>query len=208
MNGIAQLVTTQAPPIQFFDRVEIVKGPSSAGFEWASPVVSSITSRKRPPGLIRPSSVLGSGLFQLQIQLDSQGVAPNLSKLSYRLNVLWTREITKSRSGIIRVRRPALVEVPSTMPTRTAQLITGTQTLSRRADNNLSAIWEQSTLYTGAQFDGRQLSALPHAPQSGKQHPGLGKGATLFSKSFNSQSSLGRLSESIVQHDIPARSQL
>jgi len=148
VDGIIQLNTTQAPPILFYDRVEIVKGPSSSGFGVGEPggIINYVS--KIPTGINRTSVSFGIGDYDnYKFNLDTQGVFPTNSKLTYRLDAFWDKgdykmpvEYHKGAGGQLALKYD-VDELTS------IQLITAYSDILTPADNNLSAIWKQSTLY-------------------------------------------------------------
>ncbi|MDB6092647.1 MAG: TonB-dependent siderophore receptor [Verrucomicrobia bacterium] len=188
MNGMLQLVTAQAPPIAFFDRVEIVKGPSSAGFGVGEPggIINYVS--KTPTGVNRTKLSLGVGNYDnYKFAVDTQGISPTMPKLSYRLNAFWDQGNYRIPVWVHKGAGAQLALKYQIDAKTTAQLITGYSDILTPADNNLSAIWQQSTLYTvWRSLTGDDYPALPNTPRNpGNSVQDWAKGATLMPNNFN-----------------------
>lgn len=188
VNGLLQLGTVQAPPIQFYDRVEIVKGPSSSGFGVGEPggIINYIS--KTPTGVDATKVSAGFGDYEnYRFTLDTQGVSKDFSKFSYRVNAFWDQGNYRIPVWFHKGAGAQLALTYNYSPRTSAQVIVGYSDILTPADNNLSAIWQQTTLYTvWRSLTGDAYAALPHTPNNpGNSVQDWAKGATLFPNNYN-----------------------
>ena len=90
VDGVAMPAQYTAMPVDFFDRIEVIKGPSSAAFGLGQPggIINYVS--KTPQGTEATSlTVGGGGNDNFLARLDTQGVSSKDSRLSYRLAAFW-----------------------------------------------------------------------------------------------------------------------
>ncbi len=188
LDGLSQQVTTQGPPIDFYDRVEIVKGPSSAGFGVGEPggIINYVS--KTPQDVDKTTIHIGFGDYDnYKFSIDTQGVSTKYAGLSYRVDAFYDQGNYKipvwyhSGSGLELALKYELDR------NTTVQLITAYSNVLTPADNNLAAIWEQATLYTvWRSLTGDAYPALPNTPKNpGNSVQDWAAGATLLPNDYN-----------------------
>ena len=173
-------------PLQFFDRVEVVKGPSSAAFGVGQPGGIINYSSKAPTGKDTTTVEVGVGLFSNYFaNFDTQGHAANNAKLSYRLVGFYDKgdsevhnEPHHGEGGLLALRYEAT-------PTLDLQLITSYSSTTASAGPDNTTGWANEAQYTGftdivsVGVIGQVFHELPGTnPTPGPNKPGLPGGTS------------------------------
>lgn len=165
VDGVAIPYSYSAMPLDFFDRIEIVKGPSSAAFGLGEPggLINYVT--KTPQKVDATDFYVGGGEYgNFRTALDFQRVDPHNDKLSYRVVIFGeeggyeTPNIKHSGSG-------AQIAIRYDVdPTLRLDLISAYSTSNYPSEGIENSIWQQKTIYEAWQSTNLGSSIYAYLP--------------------------------------------
>ncbi len=165
IDGVSMPNSYSALPMDFFDRIEVVKGPSSAAFGLGQPGGLINYVSKTAGGTDATSLSFSLGGYNSYIaRIDTQGIDAKNSKLSYRLVGFWedggypTRDTYHSGTG---AQLSLRYDLNST--TRFDLIVAYSQT-SYPADGNTNNIWLNKTIYQTWQGTNLGASTYQYLP--------------------------------------------
>ena len=147
-DGVALPAQYSAMPMDFYDRIEIVKGPSSIAFGLGDPggLVNYVS--KMPQGIESTSIDFGVGTNSNYLfRFDRQGVDKNNKKLSYRLVGFWENgdyaQPNQHHAGI-----GAQLSLKYDIDkTSNLALIVGYSETQYPSEGIVQSIWQSATIY-------------------------------------------------------------
>ncbi|HZZ57518.1 MAG TPA: TonB-dependent receptor plug domain-containing protein [Opitutaceae bacterium] len=180
IDGVASSYSFSAEPMDFFDRIEVVKGPSSVAFGLGEPGGLINYVSKTPQGVDATSLYAGYGEWDnYRFGVDLQRVDPSNSKLSYRIVAFddggnyETPNINHRGYG---TQFSIRYDVD---PTLRIDLITAYSNTNYPSEGIENSIWQQKTIYQTWQITNLGASIYEYLPgtvfQNGSVFGGSGQ---------------------------------
>ncbi len=152
IDGVATPVSNSAPPVDFFDRVEVVKGPSSAAFGLGQPGGLINYVSKTPQRVDTTDFYASYGEYKnYRTGVDLQRVDSHNDKLSYRIVAFGDQgqyEIPNEKHSGYGAQISVRYDVD---PTFRIDLISAYSSTNFPAQQIPNTIWNNSTIYSAWQ---------------------------------------------------------